>query len=92
MQVVPLIKKGNKQRVTEKNKRSYLDELARYRLTTKGKKQIELFIEGELLTTCLGGCGCALVRELSLFIIGLTGFVPPHLLNVFTENELEVCT
>ena len=34
---------------------------------------------------------CTCERELSLFIIGLAGFVPPHLLNVFTENELEVC-
>ena len=47
LQIVPLIKKGDKVKVTEGNKHSYLDELANYRLTQKGKKQTEYFSKGE---------------------------------------------
>lgn len=48
IQVVPLIKNGEKKKVTETNKLSYLNEIANYRLTTRGKKQIEFFIKGSI--------------------------------------------
>ena len=45
-QVVPLIANGERIEVTERNKRQYLNELARYRFTRRVSEEIQEFLNG----------------------------------------------
>ena len=82
-EIVDLIENGRNIPVTEENKHEYVQRVVEYRLTGSVQEQLGQFLTGILLFFCF-------VEQICLWLPGFHDIVPPELIAIFNEQELEL--
>lgn len=85
VEVVDLIENGRNVPVSEENKQEYVQLVIEYRLTGSVQTQLEKFLEGMRLISDIRSSGVVLTLGL-----GFHDIVPPELIAIFNEQELEL--